>query len=214
MFAVGIPHPLTFHRLPMPIHAFPVVLPYQPYSDGREDLPTLSIQAVASTARNALAVANAFVPLSCQRRYGCPPRHVHFERARMGAAGPTISDPYAYVLSHTNNIGIIPFPRRLDRQSSEALRNRITGIIAGGGDTIIVDAALLSFLDSAAITSLGVIAGLASDAKRINLHFFRPSSPIRKVFEIVGLHKVLGIHDSLVQALKAATPDRPLAAQQ
>lgn len=197
----------------MPIHSFPVVLPYQPYSDGREDMPTLSIKAVASTSRNALAVANAFVPMSCQRRYGCPCKHVHYERARIGAPGPALSEPYAYVLSHTNNIGITPFPRRLDQQSCEALRHRITGIIAGGGDTLIVDAALLSFLDSAAITSLGIIAGLANDAKRLNLHFFRPSPPIRKVFEIVGLHKLLGIHDSLVEALKAATPKRPLAAR-
>ncbi|TVR47050.1 MAG: anti-sigma factor antagonist [Planctomycetota bacterium] len=204
--------PATVWRLPaMAMHPYPVVLPYQAGGGDALAVPTLAISAAATNPRNAVAVANAFINVSCMRRYGYPAGGAFLDRARVGPAGTPISGPYAYVLGPSNRIPIIPFPQRLDHQSCRPLQQRIQGLRAGGADTLIVDAAQLTFLDSSALSTLGGLASISSQNPGLHLHLFRPSPPIRKVFEIVGLDRMLGIHETLVNALTVCASQAPIA---
>lgn len=203
VFCVVVSPPRQPTVLPMSLSSYAVVLPFQPQAAQPGEMPSLSMHAVASTPRNALAVASTFVDTCCRRQFACPVQTAFYERARIGHAQDHIGQPYAYALGRSNHVATIPFPKRLDEEQTQLLHLRITGLVAGGADTILIDAAMLQFLDSYAAATLGTLGKLTTNSQRLAIHFFRPSPPIRKVFAIVGLDKLLGLHDSLPQALAA-----------
>jgi anti-anti-sigma factor len=179
----------------MSLSRFSVVLPFEVDGDRRGAVPSTSINAVASTASNAVAVARVFTRALCRLRYRRDAAAVRVDRARVGEAGAPVTDAYCYALGGSHRVQVFDLPRRLEGQTSAQVRALLTGLRAGGVHSVIIDAAVISYVDS---QNLGVLAG---ECKDMQICLFRPPAPIRKVFEIVGLDQVVTIHEDLRTAV-------------
>ena len=96
---------------------FPIVMPFRAHATS-PDIPTLAIEAAATTASNALDVANAFTKLICQRGYGTSPATVFLKRARIGAPGAPINGPMPTLLVRPTTFPSRPWQSSLTKNTS------------------------------------------------------------------------------------------------
>jgi len=87
-----------------------------------------------------------------------------------------------------------------DLHSAPELRERIRGAIDEGANTVVVDLAATTLIDS---TSLGVLLG---GMKRLReqdgqIRLVVPQAEVRRVFEITMLDRIFSLHDTQEDAL-------------
>ena len=186
----------------MALKSFPVVLPFQSAANS-PDVPTLAVDAAATTTSSALAVANAFSSLICQLRYQRPPHQTFLKLARIGAPGTSLRGTYGYAIGTTNNIALVPLSKEYNKESVATLRQQLQGLAAGGCRFLLIDAAQIIFSDTSALDSLGQLGESNQSSRHIGIHFFRLSEPNKKIFDIVGLNKLIGSHANLSDAIAA-----------
>ncbi len=97
---------------------------------------------------------------------------------------------------------IVAVGGEIDVYTAPKLRDRITGLVADGVYTIVIDMEAVEFLDS---TGLGVLVG---GLKKVRAHdgsleLICTQDRLLKIFRITGLAKVFVIHDSADGALAA-----------
>jgi anti-anti-sigma regulatory factor len=188
-------------------------MPYRLSDDRDHALYSIQVNAVASNEASAIAAAQALIRCLAQLKHPGQPVEVLPARAKVGALGRQIEGPYAYVLTHGNLIHHLDFPARIDSQSGEVMGNAFAGLDPNLLLGVVMDCNPLTYINTSGLASI------AAHAKRIHLRLFRVSEPVRRVFQIVGLEKMLRIHPDLRLALddlKTAmvpTPSAPSAIQ-
>jgi anti-anti-sigma regulatory factor len=67
---------------------------------------------------------------------------------------------------------------------------------------VFIDGAQLTFSDTNVLGSLGMLGNAYHQEHKVGIHFYRFSEPNKKIFEIVGLNQLVGVHDTLSAALR------------
>ncbi len=103
---------------------------------------------------------------------------------------------------------LIELGGEVDLYTAPAFKEHMTGAIEAGKQQVVVDLSEATFIDS---TTLGVLVG---GEKRLrggggSIALVCPDAGIRKIFEITGLDRVFGIHDSRHAALADIGADEP-----
>jgi anti-anti-sigma factor len=178
----------------MPLYAIPVVVPYRLDNDPDGATYTVAVEAIATQASAAQAVAQVLVRAMAQFKHRRQTAHVVTDRVQVGAPGPQIDGPYAYVFTSGNRIGHLAFPQRIDGERGHEVNQMLEGLdqtVLG----VLVDGIHLTY-----INSLG-LAAFAHHASRLNLRMFRVSDPIAKVIEVTGLTRLIPLYPDLASAL-------------
>jgi anti-anti-sigma regulatory factor len=179
----------------VPLIVFPVVLPYRYDGDPDDRYQIGQAQVLASAPPAALAAAQ--VLLSAQALLRAPGRTPRMAptRARVGAPGAAIDGLYAYLIPRQGMIQHLHFPSRLDQDQGARMGDVLAGLDAESLFGVVFDAHRLAYLNTMAIASL------TAHADRLHLQICRCSEGVRKVFDLVGIAAILGIHDDLPRAL-------------
>lgn len=102
------------------------------------------------------------------------------------------------------DVTVLEVGGEVDVYTAPKLRERLVELVGEGHHRLVVDMTKVEFLDS---TGLGVLVG---GLKRVRAHdgslaLVCNQERILKIFRITGLTKVFPIHDSLDEALQAAS---------
>jgi anti-anti-sigma regulatory factor len=186
----------------MPLHEFPVVVPYRLRDESDGVMYSIQVHAVASADKAAVAIATLLVQGLAQIRHPGRAIEAVTDRIKIGPPRQQIDGPYAYVLTQGNRIHQLTFPARIDSQSGESMGNAFAGIDPKTLYAVLLDCHALTYINTAGLASI------AAHAKRLHLRLFRISDPVRKVFEIVGLLQMLRVHTSLQAALEDLINER------
>ena len=86
----------------------------------------------------------------------------------------------------------------IDLASSPELRDELQGLLDAGVRSLVIDLSAVSFIDS---SGLGVLVGVLKrmddeTGSGANLRICGLTGPVRKVFEITGLHELFVIDDA------------------
>lgn len=97
---------------------------------------------------------------------------------------------------------VIEVGGEVDVYTAPKLRETIIEAVEGGHTLLIVDVENVDFLDS---TGLGVLVGALKRvrAEGGSLDIVCTHERLLKIFEITGLHKVFGLHDSVEAAISS-----------
>ncbi|MGN6609739.1 MAG: STAS domain-containing protein [Jatrophihabitans sp.] len=88
----------------------------------------------------------------------------------------------------------------IDMQTAGALRDRLTECLETGAGRVVVDLSAVDFLDSSALGALVAAARSAGEGGSA-LRVAAPKPHVRKIFQITRLLDVLGVHDTVEDAL-------------
>ncbi len=179
----------------MPLFDIPVVMPYRLDGDTSGALYPVQIRAVASAAPAALATAELLSGTMGRLRHPGQTVIVERERAKVGITGRQVEGPYAYVLTRGSFVHHLTFPSRIDSQAGEQLTDVLGAFDRGDVYGLIMDCAPLTYINTVGLTALS--------AHSRHLHLFRVPPPILKVFEIVGIHRMVRLHAGFTKALEA-----------
>ena len=105
-----------------------------------------------------------------------------------------------------DGVPVIQLEGEVDVYTAPQLKQQIIAALEAGSKQMVVDLSKVDYLDS---TALGVMIG---GLKRIrendgDMVLVCPSARIRRVFEITGLDKIFGIHDTVDLARTAVGKD-------
>lgn len=186
----------------MPLFDIPVVIPFRLEGDTSDTLYPVHVRTVASGMNPALATAEVLAATLGRLRY--PGRKVVVERQRAKIGSPTrqVEGPYAYVFGRGGYIHHIDLPARIENNFGEALGKLFSSCDKHNAFGVVVDCAPLTYINSSGL------AAFAANSRMLILFRLPPS--ITKVFELVGLNRMLRILPSLTTALaeleKNSTP--------
>jgi len=100
------------------------------------------------------------------------------------------------------NSDIVELTGEIDVYTSPKVKDAITGLIDRGRYNLVISLEDVRYIDS---TGLGVLIGALKRVREhggsVNLVCTNPQ--IKKIFEITGLVKIFGMHESEASALKA-----------
>jgi anti-sigma B factor antagonist len=110
-------------------------------------------------------------------------------------------EPTIGVGSPSDGCRIVAAGGELDLHTVPQLRERLHAVLAEPGIThLVIDLSEATFLDSSA---LGVLVGALKRVKEAGGHLdiVLPTSPLRRIFEITALDRVLVLHETRAEAL-------------
>jgi anti-anti-sigma factor len=96
----------------------------------------------------------------------------------------------------------------IDMSNAVRVRERIAGFVTPKDWAVVLDLSELTFIDSAGLYGVSVLAELLEERRQRLLLCVSPSGSIARTVELVGLHSV-SIHADRDLALTAAQGDRP-----
>jgi anti-sigma B factor antagonist len=106
------------------------------------------------------------------------------------------SPSFGYTIARDGNEATVVASGEIDLASSPELRRELQALLDDGARRIVLDLGAVTFIDS---SGLGVLVGVL---KRINeegdegsLEIRGLNGPVRKVFEITGLHEIFVVRD-------------------
>ncbi len=190
----------------MRLAIYPTRLHFRPPNRAGQEgfiLPSVAVDAVASTRENAVAVAQAMAVMVCTRKWGGAPSEVLKDRAMVGEATTAIDGPNAYAIGPHFRITAHPLPSRLASDNVATTSQIFTGLSLAGSQHVIIDAAMLSCADS-----MGV-AALIEHREKLHIHLFRPTPSMIKLLGQLRLNLVLGLHPNLAEALQIVATNAP-----
>lgn len=178
----------------MPLHRIPVTVPYTLVGDADASLFTVQVDTVATAPTGAIATAQVLVEALARMRHPGRGARVASDRIRVGPVGRQVDGLYAYILANGFHIPHLDFPNRIDQAASGPLSDSLSGIDTRNLFGVIADAVYLQYL-----SSMGV-AAFAANAQRLRLRLLRPSEPIVKVLDMVGLRRLIPCFPDLPKA--------------
>lgn len=104
----------------------------------------------------------------------------------------------------SNGCCVVVAGGEIDAHTAPRLRERIHEVLAEPGiDHLVIDLSNATFLDSSA---LGVLVGALKRMREVDGRFdiVLPTSPLRRIFEITALDRVLALHETRAEALSTA----------
>jgi len=181
----------------MPLYATTVVMPYR--LEERDEAPifTCQVDSAASNPQVALSTAKLLTRINATLQHGREPLRILTERAQIGNPTHTIEGPYIYLFTHGDRIPQLSFPRRIGDQASTELEQTLAGFDPALLHGAVMDCAQLSYINTQGLTAF------VAHAKRCGLQLCRLPPPLRKVMDIVGLGRLMTLHDDLRSALHA-----------
>ena len=107
------------------------------------------------------------------------------------------------LLRPSADLAIVELEGEVDIYSSPQFREALSQGIGEGATRVVVDLAKVTFIDS---TALGVVVGGVKGlrARGGSLDIVCHDENIRRIFEITGLDRILGMYQSRDEALGAA----------
>jgi anti-anti-sigma factor len=112
----------------------------------------------------------------------------------MHEASTSRPDTFRFDIARSDDEAVMVAAGEIDLASSPDLRRELHGMLDDGTRTIVLDLTAVTFIDS---SGLGVLVGVL---KRVNengdggrLELRGLSGPVRRVFEITGLHEVFDV---------------------
>lgn len=178
----------------MPLFDIPVVMPYRIDGDATGALYPIQVRAVASAVPAALATTMVLVQAMGRLHHPGRTVVVERERAKVGTVGRQIEGLYAYVFTRGSFIHHLAFPSRIDSQAGEQLAESLSAFTGTEIFGLVMDCAPLVYINTIGLTALS--------ANTRHLHLFRVPPPIARVFEIVGLDRMVRIQPNLTRALE------------
>jgi len=107
------------------------------------------------------------------------------------------------VLEQTGNVTIVTLPGEyLDASTVKTFKADITPVIEGTGKKVVFDMSHLQFIDSsglgAILSCLRKLNGSGGDLKLCGM-----TKPIRTLFELVRMHRIMDIYNTRDEAVNA-----------
>jgi hypothetical protein len=184
----------------MTLSVISVVVPYQ--LGAETATASVQVSAVTENAAGAQAVAQQLAQAWAALHHPGRAPSVRPGRAKVPATPVPVDGPFAYVLSRHNHIHHLAFPARIDGIPGERLGHQLAGLDDKLVYGLAMDCAQLEYINTVGLT------GLANHVKRLRLHLYQVPSTICKVLDIVGLSRLLQMHDNLAQALAGIVADQ------
>lgn len=185
----------------MPLFDIPVVIPYRLDDDDSGALYPVQVHAVASGTPAALATSEVLANTMGRLRH---PGHgivVEKDRAKVGTVGKQVEGPYAYIFTRGSFVHHLAFPARIDSQAGEQLTESLSAFSSKDIYGLVMDCAPMVYINTIGLTALSAHAE--------HLHLFRLPTAITKVFEIVGLDRMVHLHAGLTKALDGLVAGQP-----
>ena len=88
------------------------------------------------------------------------------------------------------------------------LRDALAAELAGGARLLLVDTSRLTFIDSGA-TQMIIAAHRVARQEGSTLALVRPSAPVARVLELVGVNQLVSIYDDVEDAVTAVVQEKP-----
>ncbi len=95
----------------------------------------------------------------------------------------------------------------VDANTQKDLEGKAEEVISNGADSIIFDLSEVSFLGSAGLRALNVIAGKFTgdnqSAKFAHIKLLNPSDEVLRILKTLGFDAYIGVYDDLDQAINS-----------
>lgn len=95
----------------------------------------------------------------------------------------------------------------VDANTQKDLEGKAEEVISSGADNIVLDLKGVSFLGSAGLRALNVIAGKfggdSQSARFAHIKLLNPSDEVRRVLKTLGFDDYIGVYDDLDQAINS-----------
>lgn len=101
---------------------------------------------------------------------------------------------------------VVRLPAEIDLTIADDMREALLSLLNQGALGLVVDMTATTFCDSAGITAL-VRARRRADATGAMMRVAASSTPVLRVFTLVGIDRLIDIHPT-VDAAKASLPDQ------
>jgi anti-sigma B factor antagonist len=100
---------------------------------------------------------------------------------------------------------IVSAAGEIDAHTAPQLRERIHGLLARGDVRhLVIDLSGATFLDSSALgVMIGALKRMSEAEGRLDIVL--PTSPLRRIFEITALDRILALHETRDEALGSAS---------
>lgn len=123
-----------------------------------------------------------------------------------------MSDLPALTISEHDGVVVVAPVGEFDIAGADLLRSAFTQSLAGSGHRLVVDLAGVTFLDSMA---LGAIIGAGRRAAEHGgwVRLVAPRPNVRRILRLTEVDRVLGLYDTVEQAVAHETPASPLEQQ-
>lgn len=107
-----------------------------------------------------------------------------------------VSPSFRYSVAREGSEATVTASGEIDLASSPDLRRELQALLDDGVRRIVVDLGDVTFIDS---SGLGVLVGVLKRIKEVegggSLEILGLTGPVRKVFEITGLHEIFVVRD-------------------
>ena len=108
-------------------------------------------------------------------------------------------------VSEERGVSILHLKRPVDANTQKDLEGMAEEIISGGADRILLDLTEVSFMGSAGLRVLHVIAGKfggdSQSEKFAHVKLLNPSDEVRRVLKTLGFDDYIDVYDNLDQAI-------------
>ncbi len=109
-------------------------------------------------------------------------------------------------VSDRQGVGILHLAGAVDANTEKILEDKAGEVINGGAANIVLDLRGVSYMGSAGLRALHVIAGMFGGDQAVkfaHVKLLSPSEEVRKVLSTVGFDKYIDVCDDLDQAINA-----------
>jgi anti-sigma B factor antagonist len=118
------------------------------------------------------------------------------------------SDLADVALERTDGMIVARVVGEIDMSNAVWVRERIAGFVTPKDWAVVLDLSELTFIDSAGLYALSVLAELLEERRQRLFLCVPPRGSIARTVELVGLHS-MSIHADLDSAVAAAKADQP-----
>jgi anti-anti-sigma factor len=118
----------------------------------------------------------------------------------------TVSEE-CFPVTWSDRTAVVTLPVEIDAANADAVRETLLSVLNAGAAGLVVDMTATTFCDSAGITAL-VRAARRADANGATMRLAITAPPVLRVFNLVGIDRVIEIYPSADAAL-ASLPELP-----
>jgi len=108
-------------------------------------------------------------------------------------------------VSEKEGVNILHLNGPIDANTQKGLEDKADEVINGGADRIVMDLTEVSFMGSAGLRALHVIAGKfggdSQSEKFAHVKLLNPSDEVRRVLKTLGFDDYIDVYDNLDQAI-------------
>jgi len=108
----------------------------------------------------------------------------------------------------SRQVAVVVLPAEIDVTNADAVREALLSVLNAGALGLVVDMTATTFCDSAGITAL-VRAVRRADANGATMRLAMTAPPVLRVFNLVGIDRLINIYPSADAAYASLLPELP-----